>query len=112
MCAGSSDGVQVDRFGLFVSQRVMNLPLWIKFVVFINEFLFCGFVCRYFTLEQAKIASRLEEEFQVEIWGVVEGGHDMDRLNNSVNLSAASFFFSLLHNSPEIKQNMIALIDT
>lgn len=71
-----------------------------------------SFLSGYLTLEQAKIASRLEEEFQVEIWGLVEGGHDMDRLNNSVNLSAASFFFSLLHNCPEVKQNMIALIDT
>jgi ATP synthase F1 complex assembly factor 2 len=35
---------------------------------------------------------RLEEEFQLEVWGVVEGGHDMDRLNNSVNLSAVSIY--------------------
>ena len=36
-------------------------------------------MCRELSLQQAKAASRLEEEFQVEIWGVVEGGHDMDR---------------------------------
>ena len=40
-------------------------------------------------------ASRLEEEFQVEIWGVVEGGHDMDRLNNAVRLSSVGTFMSL-----------------
>lgn len=50
---------------------------------------------RYLTLEQVKAASRLEEEFQLEIWGVVEGGHDMDRLNNSVNLSASGLFMGL-----------------
>ena len=46
-------------------------------------------MCRYLSLDQLKVASRLEEEFQVEIWGVVEGGHDMDRLNNSIALAAA-----------------------
>lgn len=34
-------------------------------------------VGRFIDFEQAKIASRVEEEFQIEIWGVVEGGHDM-----------------------------------
>jgi ATP synthase F1 complex assembly factor 2 len=47
-------------------------------------------------LDQVKVASRLEEEFQVEIWGVVEGGHDMDRLNNAVSLSSAGVFMRLL----------------
>jgi ATP synthase F1 complex assembly factor 2 len=50
----------------------------------------------HLNLDQLKEASRIEEEFQVEIWGVVEGGHDMDRLNNSVSLSSASTFFGLL----------------
>lgn len=52
-------------------------------------------------MEEAIAASRLEEEFQVEIWGVVEGGHDMDRLNNRVSLSSADLFMRLLHSSPE-----------
>lgn len=34
-------------------------------------------VGRFINFEQAKVASRVEEEFQIEIWGVVEGGHDM-----------------------------------
>ena len=33
-----------------------------------------AFLFRYCSLDQLKIMSRLEEEFQVEIWGVVEGG--------------------------------------
>lgn len=58
-----------------------------------------AFLGRYITLEQCIAASRIEEEFQVEIWGVVEGGHDMDRLNNAVSLSAAGLFFGLIHDS-------------
>jgi ATP synthase F1 complex assembly factor 2 len=51
-----------------------------------------AYISRHLTLDQVKAASRLEEEFQLEVWGVVEGGHDMDRLNNSVNLSAVSIY--------------------
>lgn len=49
---------------------------------------------RFIDFEQAKIASRIEEEFQIEQWGVVEGGHDMDRLNNSVSCSAVDAFMN------------------
>lgn len=56
-----------------------------------------NFIFDLLTLEQIVTASRIEEEFQVEIWGVVEGGHDMDRLNNSVNLSSAKFFSSMVN---------------
>ena len=48
------------------------------------------------------MASRLEEEFQVEIWGVVEGGHDMDRLNNAVRLSSAGAFMALLYDHEQM----------
>lgn len=48
-------------------------------------------------------ASRLEEEFQVEIWGVVEGGHDMDRLNNAVRLSSVGTYLSMLYTPTEIQ---------
>jgi ATP synthase F1 complex assembly factor 2 len=59
---------------------------------------------RHLDLDQAKKASRIEEEFQVEIWGVVEGGHDMDRLNNSVSLSSIGFLMSLHKTDDEIKE--------
>lgn len=55
-----------------------------------------AFVCRYLSSDQIVATSRLEEEFQVEIWGVVEGGHDMDRLNNSVNLCSAGVLMQAL----------------
>lgn len=36
------------------------------------------------SVEDACTASRLEEESNVENWGLVEGGHDIDRANNRV----------------------------
>lgn len=39
---------------------------------------------------QAFDAARLEEEFNVERWGLIEGGHDMDRTNTNLTLTAAS----------------------
>ena len=37
----------------------------------------------------AMAAARAEEEFNISNWGFVEGGHDYDRLNCSVQLHAA-----------------------
>ena len=50
----------------------------------------------HLSVDELRQASRVEEEFQVDIWGVVEGGHDMDRLNNAVNLSSVGLYMSLL----------------
>ena len=61
----------------------------------------CFSTCRFINLEDIMAASRLEEEFQVEIWGVVEGGHDMDRLNNAVRLSSVGTFMSLYRTPKE-----------
>ena len=72
---------QLDPIALAVVQAV---TLECKSLVMALAFTF-----RHLTLEQVKNASRLEEEFQVEIWGLVEGGHDMDRLNNSITLASA-----------------------
>ena len=41
--------------------------------------------------DQAIQAARVEEEFQIQNWGLVEGGHDYDRLNTSIPLRAAAF---------------------
>ena len=49
------------------------------------------------TVDEVKILSHMEEEYQVDLWGVVEGGHDMDRLNNIVNLSAVITYWNLYH---------------
>jgi hypothetical protein len=48
------------------------------------------------TPAKAEAACRLEEEFQMEQWGLVEGGHDMDRVAGKVNLNSASAFLHLL----------------
>jgi ATP synthase F1 complex assembly factor 2 len=40
-------------------------------------------------LTKAIEAARVEEEFQISSWGLVEGQHDYDRLNCSVQLHAA-----------------------
>ena len=61
---------------------------------------------RHLSIDQAIVASRIEEEFQTEIWGVVEGGHDMDRVNNSAQLLSAGCFLQV-HLSTKDIQNMI-----
>lgn len=43
-------------------------------------------------LDKAIEASRVEEEFQISNWGLVEGGHDYDRVNCSIQLFSASLF--------------------
>eukprot|EP00614_Pseudopedinella_elastica_P009093 CAMPEP_0172587868 /NCGR_PEP_ID=MMETSP1068-20121228/6861_1 /TAXON_ID=35684 /ORGANISM="Pseudopedinella elastica, Strain CCMP716" /LENGTH=331 /DNA_ID=CAMNT_0013383029 /DNA_START=73 /DNA_END=1068 /DNA_ORIENTATION=- len=45
---------------------------------------------------KAEFVSRLEEEFQIEQWGLVEGGHDMDIVAAKVQLASASAFLHLL----------------
>jgi ATP synthase F1 complex assembly factor 2 len=44
-------------------------------------------------------AARVEEEFNIECWGLVEGGHDYDRLNCSIQMHAASFLARTVANS-------------
>ena len=47
-------------------------------------------------MEQALEAARVEEEFQIEGWGLVEGGHDLDQANARVRLAAPSLFLRML----------------
>jgi len=47
----------------------------------------------------AATAARVEEEFNIECWGLVEGGHDYDRLNCSIQMHAASFLARTVANS-------------
>lgn len=67
-----------------------------------------AYYCQLVSTEQILFGSRIEEEFQVEIWGVVEGGHDMDRLNHSVAIHSATLFLNLLHFGKEDKIREIA----
>ena len=45
---------------------------------------------------QAMEMARLEEEFQMEQWGLVEGGHDLDRAATKVSLTSPAVFLALL----------------
>jgi ATP synthase F1 complex assembly factor 2 len=47
-------------------------------------------------INKAIEASRVEEEFQISNWGLVEGGHDYDRLNCSIQLYSAAVFTKII----------------
>jgi len=47
-------------------------------------------VSRVITVKEAQECARIEEEFQIENWGAIENGHDLDRIGATVQLSAAS----------------------
>ncbi|KAL2635127.1 hypothetical protein R1flu_006606 [Riccia fluitans] len=47
-------------------------------------------------IDQALDIIRLEEEHQIDEWGLVEGGHDIDIADLRVRISAASIFLRLL----------------
>ena len=51
-----------------------------------------------FTMDvsRALVAARVEEEFNIESWGLVEGGHDYDRLNASIQVTSASLLTDYL----------------
>lgn len=56
----------------------------------------------YKDLKKAIEASRVEEEFQISVWGLVEGGHDYDRLNCSIQLISAKMFVqTILSENPK-----------
>ena len=47
-------------------------------------------------VQEGTTMARLEEELQLEDWGYVEGGHDIDDADIRVRLGAASIFARLL----------------
>lgn len=47
-------------------------------------------------VHEAMAVSRLEEDHQIEFWGLVEGGHDIDLSDIKVRVSAPSVFLRLL----------------
>jgi len=46
--------------------------------------------------EEVMMLTRLEEELQIENWGLVEGGHDIDRATARVTVAAPLTFLQLL----------------
>jgi ATP synthase F1 complex assembly factor 2 len=53
-------------------------------------------VHRVITLDKAVEAGRVDEEYNIEMWGMVEGGHDVDRANVTVQAATASTLLWLL----------------
>lgn len=51
-------------------------------------------------LKEALTACRVEEEFQTEHWGVVEGGHDLEFNIVDIKVAAASFFLGSIPHKP------------
>ncbi len=47
--------------------------------------------------QQAFVASRVEEELQIQTWGEVEGGHDIDTSYTKVKILAATVFLRMVH---------------
>lgn len=48
------------------------------------------------TVEEAIAAARLEEDFQLEDWGMVEAGHDLDIADTKTRIGAPIVFYKLL----------------
>lgn len=48
------------------------------------------------TAAEAVAAARLEEEFQLEDWGMVEAGHDLDIADTNSRITAPAVFCKLL----------------
>lgn len=48
------------------------------------------------SIEQVLAAARLEEDHQIERWGLVEGGHDIDIADLRVRVAAPCLFVRLL----------------
>lgn len=48
------------------------------------------------SVAEAVKAARLEEEFQLEDWGMVEAGHDLDIADTNTRLGAPAVFTRLL----------------
>lgn len=50
-------------------------------------------------IHDAIIAARLEETFQMDEWGLVEGGHDIDIADMQVRIAGPTVFVRLLQAS-------------
>lgn len=49
-------------------------------------------------------AARVEEDFQIDRWGLVEGGHDIDIADASARVSAAAVFSRLVRQNSHTAQ--------
>lgn len=88
----------VDRVKFFLSSLTHWNLLSLHSMVLDCKSLLIGMALFHERLSvyDALMASRLEEETQIEEWGRVEGGHDIDTSTIYMKLIAASVFLKLL----------------
>ena len=48
-----------------------------------------GVIHNHISISRAIAAARVEEEHQIDLWGMVEGGHDVDRAHIAVQVAGA-----------------------
>jgi len=51
---------------------------------------------RRLSAREVCVAARVAEQYQTDLWGEVEAGHDLDRADLQVRVSAASAFLRML----------------
>ena len=56
----------------------------------------CSWLQKGLPVQEAIRLARLEDELQLQDWGYVEGGHDIDESDTKVRILAASVFMRLL----------------
>ncbi|CAM9550967.1 unnamed protein product [Phaeothamnion confervicola] len=66
---------------------------------------------RQIDVDEAFEAARIEEEFNIEVWGLVEGGHDLDQSFARVQLTAASTLFWLRGGVRGLPEGLVAAGD-
>jgi ATP synthase F1 complex assembly factor 2 len=86
-----------------VYEYLMNLDAW-KLCALMELSSACKSVCMAiggasggFSVEQVIRASRVEEDYQIEQWGLVEGGHDIDLADSQVRIRSPMVFLDLLN---------------
>lgn len=51
---------------------------------------------RHWSVQDAIAAARLEEDYQIEDWGMVEAGHDLDIVDINTRVGAPAMMLRLL----------------
>ena len=57
-------------------------------------------------VQAAIMAARLEETYQMDEWGLVEGGHDIDIADIQVRIAGPTVFLRLLQQNGQQRQEL------
>ncbi len=103
-------GVQIFYNSPSFNVQVRTWWFWASLFLIRDDELFSHVLLfRKLSLSDARAASRVEEDFQTDIWGIVEGGHDMDILNNSISLASVDTFLSSYWSDNNVIQSRMTL---